>query len=600
MVEVGKLWKKHPQAVAWTLATVWVLFLGWIAFLWNLGSVGLVDETEPLFAEAARQMTVTGDWITPYFNGNTRFDKPPLVYWLMAVGYQVLGVNEWAVRLPSALSAIAIVALGFYTLQRFGHVRPNGKTRSRQFWWTAALGAALMALNPETLVWGRIGVSDMLLTGCIACSLFCFFLGYASPPNPLLPSWFPFASPWYLAFYTLIGLGVLAKGPVGLVIPGLIVLAFLLYLGNLGTVWREARPLLGLVWVALLTVPWYGLVIQRNHDFIDKFFGYHNFERFTGVVNQHWAPWYFYFVVVLVGFFPWSAYLPGAIAHLRPLNRQAWQSTPRSQQLGLFALMWFGVIFGFFTIAVTKLPSYVLPLMPGAAILVTLWLSDRFWQVAPRPTDQGTQPFWRDGFVISGSVNLLLCLILGLALWLAPRLIGPDASAPDLQRLITTSGIPILGGIIWGGTTIAILALLAKPQGRRWLWLPNLIGFLLFIALVCQPLVFVLDQARQASLRDMATEIVQQQQPPEEIVMIGLEKPTIVFYSDRLVRFFRENAEAVTAIKQSQTTSPTVLVLTYDSIIRDFGWAELSPEKLRQQGGFQLMRVKKQDVDEKF
>ncbi|MFP4575239.1 MAG: ArnT family glycosyltransferase, partial [Coleofasciculus sp.] len=97
----------------------------WVAFLWHLGSTGLVDETEPLFAEAARQMTVTGDWITPYFNGETRFDKPPLVYWLMAIGYHLIGVNEWAVRLPSAMSAIALTVLGFYTLRYFGISRPR-------------------------------------------------------------------------------------------------------------------------------------------------------------------------------------------------------------------------------------------------------------------------------------------------------------------------------------------------------------------------------------------------------------------------------------------------------------------------------------------
>ncbi|HAO11731.1 MAG TPA: glycosyltransferase, partial [Planktothrix sp. UBA8407] len=84
------------------LSLLWLCAIASLAFLWNLGNIGLVDETEPLFAEAARQMTVTGDFITPYFNGATRFDKPPLVYWLMAVAYRAIGVNEWAVRLPSA------------------------------------------------------------------------------------------------------------------------------------------------------------------------------------------------------------------------------------------------------------------------------------------------------------------------------------------------------------------------------------------------------------------------------------------------------------------------------------------------------------------
>src|SRR4028119_824904 len=96
-----KTWERQP-AVPWVLSTLWVLLISSLAFFWNLGSIGLIDETEPLFAEAARQMTVTGDWITPFFNGATRFDKPPLIYWLMVIAYKIFGVNEFAVRLPSA------------------------------------------------------------------------------------------------------------------------------------------------------------------------------------------------------------------------------------------------------------------------------------------------------------------------------------------------------------------------------------------------------------------------------------------------------------------------------------------------------------------
>jgi hypothetical protein len=126
--EVIKSWseyyRRRPLAESWKrivpllLSLLWLCAIAWVAFLWHLGNIGLVDETEPLFAEAARQMTVTGDWITPYFNGATRFDKPPLIYWLMAVAYRTLGVNEWAVRLPSALCAIALTCLGFYTLSK--------------------------------------------------------------------------------------------------------------------------------------------------------------------------------------------------------------------------------------------------------------------------------------------------------------------------------------------------------------------------------------------------------------------------------------------------------------------------------------------------
>ncbi|MGB8687543.1 MAG: glycosyltransferase family 39 protein, partial [Microcoleus sp.] len=236
------------------LSLLWLCAIAGVAFVWNLGNIGLVDETEPLFAEAARQMTVTGDFITPYFNGDTRFDKPPLVYWLMAVAYRAIGVNEWAVRIPSALSAIALTCLGFYTLSKqegssatdsvtdLTDVRKKEEGRRNEesekfsyspnfplshsprlpiFLSTPWIGAALIALNPETIAWGRTGVSDMLLTGCMCSALLAFFLGYAleeqrekAELSTVSHSRFP--NQWYLTFYVLIALAILTKGPVGI------------------------------------------------------------------------------------------------------------------------------------------------------------------------------------------------------------------------------------------------------------------------------------------------------------------------------------------------------------------------------------------------
>ncbi|WP_375338605.1 ArnT family glycosyltransferase [[Phormidium] sp. ETS-05] len=131
----NKIYNKNQPKIIWFVSILWLFVISFIAFLWNLGSTGLVDETEPLFAEAARQMTVTGDWITPYFNGATRFDKPPLIYWLMVIAYKLVGVNAWGVRLPSALAAISLMVLLFYTLWRH-----SGETRGRGEQGVAANG----------------------------------------------------------------------------------------------------------------------------------------------------------------------------------------------------------------------------------------------------------------------------------------------------------------------------------------------------------------------------------------------------------------------------------------------------------------------------
>ena len=94
-------WKKDTKNL-WLFSGLWLFFISCIAFLVNLGSIGLMDKTEPMFVEAARQMVITGDWVTPYWNGETRFDKPPLTYWLVGLSFKLFGLNEWGARIPSA------------------------------------------------------------------------------------------------------------------------------------------------------------------------------------------------------------------------------------------------------------------------------------------------------------------------------------------------------------------------------------------------------------------------------------------------------------------------------------------------------------------
>lgn len=579
---------KRP-ALAWTLSILWLLLIGWLAFFWNLGSTGLIDETEPLFAEAARQMTVTGDWITPFFNGETRFDKPPLIYWSQAIAYKILGVNEWAVRLPSALSAMGLVSLGFYTLWCFGsqnpksgmQSQPSSKFKKRLTWLCAGYGSALMALNPETFVWARTGVSDMLLTGCMGSALLSFFIGYAQPSKPALQA------RWYLAFYVLIALAILAKGPVGIVLPGLIIGSFLLYLGKALEVLREMRALLGGLLIVAIALPWYVLVIWRNGSaYINSFFGYHNLERFTGVVNHHSAPWYFYFLVVLLGFAPWSIYLPTAIARLKFWKRSYWQAQERSTQLGLFALFWFIGVFGFFTIAVTKLPSYVLPLMPAAAILVALLFSSEFFKNSKLLS-------------LNGWLNVVFLLAVAGALFYSPYLLGSDPAIPNLRQLIRQSGLPVLGGVIWAITALAGAVLLLRRQWR-WLWSVNLLGFVAFVIFVLTPAYFLVDQARQLPLRELSAIAAKVEQPGEDLIMIGFKKPSVVFYSQRHVTYIKEASDGAARIQQwadNVTYPPSVLVLTQPKRVKKLGLQPHQYQNLGASGAYQLIRVFKNTAD---
>jgi len=583
LATTGSYLDKHPK-IAWAVAALWILLLGSLIFIWNLGNVGLVDETEPLFAEAARQMIVRNDWITPYFNEDTRFDKPPLVYWLMAIAYKIVGVNEWGARLPSALSAIALMGMLFYILKRYS---PTLRDRVTP-WFAAALGTAIYALHPLTIVWGRTGVSDMLLTSCMSIALLCFFYGYANQDpvaNTPEKKRFSLALPTraYLLSYLFIVLAVLTKGPVGIVLPGLIIGAFLIYTGRFWEVWREMRPILGIGLILVLTLPWYLLVTWANGEkFIDSFFGYHNVERFTSVVNNHSAPWYFYFLVVAVGFVPWSTFLPLAIAHTQFWKRSITRRQPRSEQLGLFAVFWFAGVFLFFTVAVTKLPSYVLPLMPAAAILVAL-----LWQAAQTPD------FSKRGLRFSGVVNSLVFIGGAIALPMVPHLVENDPLMPKLTEILEGSSIVEHGVTILGFTAIAILGLLILKRSE-WLWLPNLVGFFALFSLVLMPSLFILDAQRQEPLRQLSQAMVQAQRPGENLIMVGTEKPSVVFYTQRPIKFLRHERRIARYIAKQSIQPESVLVLGSDKA--------LSPKRFTQpviakSGSYRLIRIEKKDYD---
>ncbi|MEM7557247.1 MAG: glycosyltransferase family 39 protein [Cyanobacteria bacterium P01_A01_bin.84] len=606
---------KRP-VLAVTLSVLWLILIGSIGYFWHLGSIGLIDETEPLFAEASRQMLVTGDWITPFFNGETRFDKPALIYWTQAIAYALIGVNEWAVRLPSALAAMGLISLAFYTLvwQQTELEKLESRHKPYQRWWVAGLCTGVMALNPEMIVWGRTGVSDMLLTGCIGSALLCFFLGYGER-EPVkdkksdrqtnsertsnirntkkitkktnntftnIINFFPYG--WYLGFYILIAAAVLTKGPVGIVLPGLIVIAFLLYLGQFKQVWQEARPLGGLLIIFSLVLPWYILVALRNHpSFIDSFFGYHNVERFTSVVNRHSAPWYFYFVVVLLGFAPYSIYLPVAIAKVKFWQRKYWMSQPRSQQLGLFAFIWFAAIFSFFTIAVTKLPSYVLPLMPAAAILIALLWSEHI----NSPKTSKISILW------SGWVNVAFLSALAVVLFYIPKIIGADPAAPEFRKLLQNSGLPVLGSIIWLLCALLVGFLLVRRQWKS-LITANIIGFSLFMIFLLTPALFLMDRSRQLPLRELSAIAVEAKKPGEEIVMVGFKKPTVVFYTQHPVTFIKQNQAAGDYLQKpanQQTKVSSILMIAQPKKFPEMGLESSDYQDLGTRGAYQLIRV---------
>jgi len=566
------------RSIVFSLTTI--VLVSFITFLWHLGSIGLIDETEPLYAEAARQMLETGNWITPYFNGETRFDKPPLVYWLMAMGYQVLGINEWAVRFPSALSAMGLTVFLFLVLNRYAISATASTPRFIQLRWGSLISAIALALTPLYMIWARVGVPDLLLTACMGGGLLCFFLGYVHSQKDSPQPFFSLGKPsgWYLGFYGLIALAVLTKGPVGIVLPGLIILAFLWYQGNCWQVFKEMRVLSGAVIFLAITTPWYILVIAENgQDYINVFFGYHNVKRFTNVVNDHSGPWYYYFLILLVGFAPLSVYLPSAIAQLKIWQRRFWCRQPRQQQFASFSFFWFSIIFVFFSLAVTKLPHYIIPLLPAAATLVGLYWSHYQQQFPSRE------------LTITGWINVIFLLILAVAFYFIPDWMGYDPAAPNLAEAYEATGRHLVGATIWLLAAILLIVGLIWKQYTRWLWGINLGAMLLTFILVLQPTMFFVDDLRQEPLRELAQLELNVRQSGEALIMIGMKKPSVVFYRQKNMAFFSNEESAIAYLKQQRPNEST-LILTHPETVASVQNHADPIKTLGKQGNYQLIR----------
>ncbi|MDJ0658546.1 MAG: glycosyltransferase family 39 protein [Crocosphaera sp.] len=598
--KIVNAWKKDTKTL-WIFSGLWLFLISFIAFIANLGSIGLMDKTEPMFVEAARQMVITGDWVTPYWNGETRFDKPPLTYWLVGLSFQIFGINEWGARVPSALAAIAVVFLGFYTLKKFGFSRAKETSHTpTKLWVSAWIGAAIIALNPFWIAWGRTGVSDMFLSSGIALALLSFFLGYGYSETSS-KSYFGLSISrwWYIGYWVFMALGVLAKGPVALVLPGLTVIVFLVYVGRFIEVVKETPWLLGIGSFLLISVPWFVLVtLEHGQEYINTFFGLHNVQRFTSVVSRHPGAWYYYFPVIMVGLLPWSIYLPLAIAKLKVWQRQQWVNSSRTTHLGIFCLCWFLVVLIFFSSSVTKLAGYVLPLMPSAAIIIAL-----FWSEQVETKSEESSGVWSFLFLLSGIANIGILLGLGIASFSSYQLIGEDAMMPQFKELLQASNLAVKGGIIWSSAAFSCLLFLFFRHYRRWLWVANLLGFLAFFSWVGLPVAKIVDNQRQLPLRELSTIVKTERQPEERLAFLGFMRPTLVFYTQDVVDSVTEadidNGPALDYFQQTDSRD-TVLIISEQKYLSKLGLDKSDYSLIKQEGVYKLIRVSKQTVVDRY
>jgi 4-amino-4-deoxy-L-arabinose transferase-like glycosyltransferase len=461
----------------------------------GLGAVALTDRDEGANAEAAREMLEQSSWITPTLGGAPRFAKPALVYWLTAGAYTVLGVGETAARLPSAVAALLLVLVQ-YAFARWACGREVG--------WRAALA---LLLSVEYVAIGRMALTDATLALWTTLAAYAFLRGWWGPPP---------RGRWYALGWVAAGLAALTKGPVGFLLPLAGVLGYLGIAGGLRQAWREAWPLRGLALLLLVALPWYvAMFWLHGWDYAARARG-ETLGRVLRPVTGPGGTALFYLPVLLVGFFPWSAFLPEAVrAGLHQARVRARQS-PR-EAVSAFAAAWLVAGLVLFSLVQTRLPHYVLPLFPPAALLVAT-----SWPAHPS--------------------RLSRILLAGTGIALGAVLAGAWLASGQVVRLLAPA-YPAAAGATLPASALVVAALTAGAGGgalvrdgqRLFRMLAVLATVVLAIGFQTTLPAFSAEFVAPAGL--LAARAARTARACDTLAAVGPYRPSLLFYARRPVTF---------------------------------------------------------------
>ena len=323
-----------------------VLLLAYVCFFSGLTAFGLVGPDEPRYASIARDMATSGDWVTPRLHGEPWLEKPILYYWVAALGYRVFSDGELAARLPSVLGGLTTMLALAWVAWRF-----YGPT-------TATLFMLVFPSSIAVLAFARAATPDMLFTSTLALAL-------AAAAPLVLRNQRGGVWAYQMAFGGVLGLAVLAKGPAGVVLAGASALVGALATKRGARAWRLVGPW-ALASFAVVALPWYVLCALRNPEFVQVFLVSHNVDRFLRPVFSHQQPFWYFVPVLLLGLAPWTAAVVATVQDaLTTLTRRTWTGSP-----SIFFASWVLAPVVFFSLSQSKLPGYVLPAVPAAAMLL--------------------------------------------------------------------------------------------------------------------------------------------------------------------------------------------------------------------------------------
>ncbi len=425
--------KQNSRQVLLDVLVLSILIGMFFAFM--LGNRALSVPDEGRYVEIPREMVSTGDYITPRLNGVKYFEKPVLFYWLESFSIKLFGLREFTLRLWPALFAL------------FGCLAVYGAGRRLYGRRSGLIAAVVLATNLLYYGLGRAIILDMPVSVLLTAALLSFLVGMHEVPGPRRRLYL-----W--SFYAFSALAVLAKGLIGIFIPGMIIGAWIMILGE----WRVLKTMYlptGLALFLLIAAPWHVMVMRTNPEFFHFYFIQEHFLRYLTTMHSRYQPPWFFIPVILLGLFPWSAFLVQAIKHSLP---SSWRERHEHRD-ALFLILWAGLVFLFFSASDSKLVPYILPVFPALALLIGRYFSDA-WDSREFPGIRAGYAMLLVAQVLLGAAMLALPFV-----WRTPdvRALGLYPAAAGCTLLVgaaLTGALARFRGIRFAFIVVAIFAAL--------------------------------------------------------------------------------------------------------------------------------------------
>lgn len=419
----------------------------------NLGGPSLWDVDEGVNAQAAREMREADSWIVPTFNYQLRTAKPVMLYWLQRASYSAFGLSEWSARLPSVLMGWLTVLLTYELARRMFDPRA-GLLAGIVLASVTQFGLLVHAATPD---------ATLLMFTCL--TYLAFWAGHVDGSRR-----------WWVPTAAACGLAVLTKGPVGVALPGLVLLLYFGWNRELGRLLDRKIVWAGLTFL-LVAGPWYGLVANETRgEWVKAFIGRENLERFSSAMDRHDGPPYYYLAVLPVMLAPWSAFLLAVLWYgLRETRRPPGAhpgELPNTTRAHRFLVCWAGAYLVFFSAAATKLPNYIFPLYPPLAILTAWFL--HAWRAGSLTVPKWVMGIGTAAMAVVGLVSTTGLILAdqkfpGLAPWCVIGLI-PLASAAAMARALRRedrAGLvraAAIGSVAFAGVLVAFPAEVVDRQ----------------------------------------------------------------------------------------------------------------------------------------